>query len=259
MKLKQSMAAAIVFSLSLVACEADHHKKAETKDAQDGEWIQLFNGKNLDGWTPKFNGQDAGVNFKDTFVVEDGLLRVKYDKYDKWENIFGHLFYKSEFSHYILRVEYRFVGEQVKGGPGWALRNNGLMVHGQTLESMGKNQKFPTSIEVQLLGGSPDGKEERSTMNLCTPGTHVVLNDKLDKRHCISSGGPTFHGEKWVSVELEVRGSEVIRHKVDGKVVMEYKAPQLNDGTLLEKGTISIQAESHPTDFRKIEIKVLKK
>ena len=133
------------------------------------------------------------------------------------------------------------------------------MIHGQSVASMKKNKSFPTSIEVQLLGGSPGGKEKRSTMNLCTPGTHVVLNDQLDKRHCIRSGGPTFHGEEWVKVEIEVRGSEVIRHKVDGKVVMEYMAPQLDDGTLLEKGTISIQAETHPIDFRKIEIKVLKK
>ena len=87
----------------------------------------------------------------------------------------------------------------------------------------------------------------------------MVLDDKLDKRHCISSNGPTFYGEQWVSVEIEVRGSELIKHKVNGKVVMQYKAPQLNDGTLLEKGTISIQAETHPIDFRKIEVKVLKK
>ena len=244
--------------ITLTACNADHHNGGEKKEDKPGEWIPLFNGKNLDGWTPKFVGHDAGVNYKNTFVVEDGLLRVKYDQYAKWEAQFGHLFYKSPFSHYILRCEYRFVGEQAKGGPGWAFRNNGLMVHSQAVSDMGKNQKFPHSIEVQLLGGSPEGKEERSTMNLCTPGTHVVLNNKLEKRHCINSGGPTFHGDQWVKVELEVRGSEVLKHWVNGKVVMEYKAPQLNDGTLIEKGYIALQAESHPTDFRNIEIKILK-
>ena len=262
MNLRKNIATIAALAATLSACNADHHGKGDDKhkkSAEKGEWIQLFNGKDLTGWTPKFKRHDAGVNFKDTFVVEDGLLRVKYDKYEKWNSDFGHLFYKDEFSHYILRVEYRFVGDQVKGGPGWAFRNNGLMVHGQSLASMKKDQDFPNSIEVQLLGGHPSGKGKRSTMNLCTPGTHVVYNDKLDKRHCINSNAPTFHGDQWVTVEVEVRGSKVVRHKVNGKVVMEYKAPQLNDGTLLEKGTISLQAESHPTDFRKIEVKILKK
>lgn len=242
-------------TISFASCQADEATEKKKSD----EWVQLFNGKDLTGWTPKFKGHDAGVNYKDTFVVEDGLLRVKYDKYDKWQNNFGHLFYKSEFSHYILRVEYRFVGDQVKGGPGWAFRNNGLMVHGQSLASMKKDQDFPDSIEVQLLGGHPNGKGKRPTLNLCTPGTHVFYEGKLDKRHCINAKGPTFHGDQWVTVEIEVKGSEVIRHNVGGKTVMEYKKPQLNNGTLLEKGTISLQAESHPTDFRKIEIKVIKK
>lgn len=225
----------------------------------DAKWIQLFNGKDLTGWTPKFKGHDLGVNYKKTFLVKDGLLTVSYDNYDRWNNDFGHLFYKTEFSHYILRAEYRFIGEQVKGGPGWAFRNNGLMIHGQTAVSMGKNQSFPNSIEVQLLGGHSNGKGKRSTLNLCTPGTHVMIDGKLVKQHVIPSKGDTFHGDQWVTVEVEVHGNEVIRHKINGKVVHEYNKPQLDNGTLLEKGTISIQAESHPTQFRKIAVKVLKK
>ena len=222
------------------------------------EWIQLFNGKDLEGWTPKFRGHELGVNYKNTFRVEKGVLRISYDQYERWQNDFGHLFHKTEFSHYILRVEYRFVGKQVKGAPGWAYRNNGLMLHGQTAQSMGKGQNAPNSIEVQLLGGRPDGKGKRPNLNLCTPGTQVVYKGKLDKRHVINSGSETYYGDQWVTVEVEVRGSEVIRHKIDGKVVMEYTSPQLDSGKLLEKGTISIQAESHPTEFRKIELKVLK-
>lgn len=255
------------FSLSLLtgavmmatcnAKESDVTKKNDRNKADAGEWIQLFNGRDLTEWTPKFKREKLGVNFKNTFRVEGGLLKVSYDQYEKWNNDFGHLFYKDEFSHYILRCEYRFVGEQVKGGPGWAKRNNGLMIHGQTAESMKKDQDFPNSIEVQLLGGT--GKGNRPTLSICTPGTQLEYKGKLTKAHVIPSKGPTFHGDQWVTVEIEVRGSEVIRHKVGGKVIMEYNKPQLDDGTLLEKGTISIQAESHPTEFRKIELKVLKK
>lgn len=253
---KRYFATCAVGAIAVTALHADEKKGAT---AEKGEWIQLFNGKDLTGWTPKFKGQDLGVNFKNTFLVKDGLLTVSYDNYEKWENNFGHLFFKDEFSHYILRAEYRFIGDQVKGGPGWAFRNNGLMIHGQTAASMKKDQDFPNSIEVQLLGGHPNGKGKRGTLNLCTPGTHVYYNGKLDKRHCINSNSPTFHGDQWVTVEVEVLGGEVVRHKVGGKTVLEYKMPQLNDGTVLKGGTISIQAESHPTQFRKIEVKVLKK
>ncbi|OVE74035.1 hypothetical protein BVX94_01780 [bacterium B17] len=236
------------------------------------EWIQLFNGKNLDGWTPKFKFHELGENYLDTYRVEDGILKVSYDKYDKFNNKFGHLFYKESFTNYVLRAEYRFVGEQVTGGPGWAFRNNGFMIHGQTPESMSKDQSFPASIEVQLLGGNSDGKGERTTLNLCTPGTHVEYKGKLYKPHGLKSKSKTYHGDQWVTVELEVRGNEVVRHKIDGEVVLEYQKPQLDpsDGSakpLIEKrngdvmlhgGTISLQAESHPTEFRKIELKKLK-
>lgn len=222
-----------------------------------GKWVNLFNGKDMQGWTPKFKGKELGVNYKDTFRVEDGLLKVRYDNYEEWGGMFGHLFFAKPFSHYKLRVEYRFVGEQVKGGPGWAWRNNGVMYHGQTSESMKIGQNFPDSIEFQLLGGKDDG--ERSTANLCTPGTDVKMDGKLIKRHVASSTSPTFRGDDWVTVEYEVHGSKIAKHIVDGKVVLEYTDLQLDDGTLLEGGTISLQAESAPIDFRKIEVMVLEK
>ncbi len=216
------------------------------------EWVSLFNGKDLKGWVPKIRGYELGENFGKTFRVVDGLLTVNYDQYDQWNNRFGHLFHEKAYSRYRLRVVYRFVGEQLKGGPGWALRNSGIMIHGQSPESMKQDQKFPDSIEVQLLGGGESG--ERSTANLCTPGTHVFYKGKLDKRHCIESESGTFRGDQWVTVEIEVRGSEVIRHFVNGKEVIEYEKPQLDNGTLLEKGSISLQSESHPVQFKSVEI-----
>ncbi|MEM7474276.1 MAG: DUF1080 domain-containing protein [Planctomycetota bacterium] len=235
------------------------------------EWIQLFNGKDLDGWIPKIRYHELGDNFGETFRVADGLLQVRYDseKYPEFNETFGHLFYKSPYSHYVLRVEYRFVGEQVKGGPGWATRNSGLMLHCEDPKMMTKDQDFPTSIEYQILGG--DGENKRTTANLCTPGTNVVMKDKLHRPHCTSSTSETYHGEQWVTVEVEVRGSDTVKHMIDGKVVLEYESPQLDDrdehakmlaekqgGLLLKSGYISLQSESHPVDFRKVELKVLK-
>src|SRR5262245_56683171 len=240
------------------------------EDKPHGEWIQLFNGKNLDGWTPKIRYCELGDNYGDTFRVEDGVLKVVYDKekYPTFGERFGHLFYNEPFSNYLLRVEYRFVGEQCPGGPGWALCNSGAMLHGESPKTMGKDQDFPASIEVQLLGGSGSGK--RTTANLCTPWTNVVMEGELITRHCTNSTSETYHGDQWVAVEVEVHGNKVMKHIIGGKTVLEYNQPQLDDrdahakeliakaGTKqLSGGTISLQSESHPIEFRKVELKKL--
>ena len=249
-----ALAALLVAVAVAVTAEPDPQEK----------WIPLFNGKDLTGWKVKIAGHELGDNYGNTFRVEDGILKVCYDQYKNFDGKFGHLFYEKPFSNYRLRVEYRFVGEQVPGGPDWAFRNNGVMIHGQSPESMGKNQNFPVSIEVQLLGG--DGTHPRSTANLCTPGTNVVMDGKLITRHVINSSSETYHGDQWVTVEVEARGN-TIRHIVGGKTVLEYTDPQLDEkdadarrlleagqDKMLRGGSISIQSESHPTEFRKIEL-----
>ena len=236
--------------------------KADPKD-----WIQLFNGKDLKDWSIKFARHDLGTNLNDTFRVEEGLLKVRYDKWNGFKDEFGHIFYRDPFSYYLLAAEYRFVGDQVKGAPptlAWAIRNNGLMLHSQAPKTMLKDQDFPISIEVQLLGGY--GKP-RSTVNLCTPGTNVVIGGQLETRHCINSKSKTYEGDQWVRVEVLVHGDELFRHMVDGETVLEYTRPQIGggqvnpvdpaikvDGTPLASGYISLQAETAPIDFRKVEL-----
>lgn len=239
-------------------------------NAQEGEWIQLFNGKDLDGWTPKIRYHKLGENYGNTFRVEDGLLKVRYDSehYPKFGEKFGHLFFDKPFSKYRLRVEYRFVGEQCSEGPGWAFRNSGMMLHCEDPKLMTVDQDFPASIEFQILGGN--GKAQRSTANLCTPGTNVVYKGALHLPHCTSSSSETYHGDQWVTVVAEVHGAGVVKHIIDGKTVLEYSGSQydtrdahakmladLQGGIKIEGGYISLQSESHPVDFRKVEIQIL--
>jgi len=255
-------AACLVVTLSAI----QRAKNAPKNDPDKKEWLQMFDGHSLDGWTPKFAKHDLGENFNDTFRVENGLLEVRYDKWTRFDGEFGHLFYKDPFAYYRLAAEYRFVGDQVPGGPAWAMRNNGLMLLSPHPKTMLKDQDFPISIEFQLLGGLSDGKS-RSTANLCTPGSNVVMDGKLHTQHCTNSNSKTYDGDQWVRVEVEVHGDELVKHFVEGAKVLEYTKPQMGggaaapvdpavkiDGTPMASGYISIQAETAPADFRKIEI-----
>lgn len=229
------------------------------------KWIELFNGKDLTDWTPKIRTHELGVNFANTFRVEDGLMKVRYDGYEKFDQQYGHIFYKEPFSYYLLTVEYRFVGEQCPGGEGWALRNSGAMLHGQDPKTMLKDQDFPISIEAQFLGGN--GTDKRSTCNLCTPGTHVVMDDQLFTPHCINSQSETYHGDQWVKANFIVLGDREVHHLVGMDTVISYYKPQIGggnvspvdpevkiDGKLIEGGYFSLQSESHPIDFRRVAL-----
>lgn len=234
------------------------------------EWTPLFNGRDLDGWTAKVRGHELGDNYAHTFRVVDGLLTVDYDGYDAFEERFGHLFFAGPFSHYRLRVEYRFVGAQAAGAPEWARRNSGVMLHAQAPETMTVEQDFPISLEFQFLGGLGDGMP-RPTGNVCSPGTRLVYRGAPDEMHCIPAAAPTFEGDAWVVAEALVLGGERIVHFIDGKPVIEYggtsygggavtghRADAKPDGRPLASGYIALQSESHPIQFRRVELLNLK-
>lgn len=227
------------------------------------EWIKLFNGKDLQGWDVKITGHALNDNYGNTFRVEDGALKVSYDQYQNFGGKFGHLYYQKPFSHYKIRVEYRFTGEQMAGGADWNVRNSGVMLHSQSAQSMELHQDFPASLEIQLLGGL--GTQERTTANLCTPGTYVEMNGNVTYEHCINSNSKTYHGDQWVTVEAIVLGDSTVSHIIDGVTVLSYQKPKLggddwvkNPGASLKEGYIALQAESHPIEFRKVELLNLK-
>ncbi|MEA1786488.1 DUF1080 domain-containing protein [Arenibacter sp. GZD96] len=254
----------LLFLLATVLSFSCYPVKSNKSDAI-GTWQQLFNGKDLNDWTIKIAKHELHENYANTFRVANGLMQVRYDGYDTFDQQYGHIFYNTPFSYYLLRVEYRFVGEQAKGGEGWALRNSGAMLHGQDPKTMLKDQDFPISIEGQLLGGN--GVDERTTSNLCTPGTHVVINEELFTPHCLNATSKTYHGEQWVTAYFLVLGDSIVYHIVEKDTVLTYFKPQIGggnvtpsdpnvkvDGTPLKSGYISLQSESHPIDFRKVAL-----
>ncbi len=243
-------------------------------------WIPLFNGKDLDGWEIKMAGRPVGENFRNTWRVEDGMIRVSYADYDSFDNAYGHMYYKQPYSRYKLRFEYRFTGDQTPGGAAWNVRNSGVMLHSQSAESNELGQNFPVSVEMQLLGGLGNGA--RATGNVCTPGTAVMMGDTVNYNHCVNSTSKTYDGDGWIQAEAIVLGGEAMHFLIEGDTVLSFQQPQVGgdfsaagmspdgagdgegvisaaewkrrDGEILREGYIALQAESHPIDFRNIEL-----
>lgn len=239
-------------------------KKSASEEQTETEWVSLFNGQDLEGWTVKVAGFEPGENFGNTFRVDSGMIRVQYDQYDSFNNKFGALYYNQKFSNYRLRVEYRFVGETTPGAPEWGFRDSGVQYHCQSPTSLNLNQPFPVCLEYNLLGGN--GVDERPTGEICANGIIVHVNGKPNESYCTPpTTNRTFHGDQWVTLEIDVKG-DTIRHLVNGEEVLLFTNPRYNpehelaktqiagDDTRVREGYISLQSNSHPIDFRKIEI-----
>ncbi len=254
----------------LLIVAATVKKANETPDNKkvndSSKWQQLFNGKDIADWTVKIQHHEVNENFGNTFRVEDGIIKVRYDKYDDFNDQFGHLYYNTPFSWFHLVVEYRFVGKQQKGSPSYALLNSGVMFHSQDPHTMPKEQDWPISVEMQFLAGLADGRP-RPTGCMCSPGTEIVVDGKIAPSHCVTSTAKTYPVEQWVKAELIVYGDSLVKHIINGDTVLQYSKPQIGggvvnrydpaikiDGKLLTNGFIALQSEGAEIDFRKVEL-----
>ena len=252
--------AATAMALCAVSCAA-------TPEAGGG-WKSLFDGRTLDGWTPKIRGFPLGENYQDTFRVRDGAITVSYDRYDTFGERFGHLFYKAPFKAYRFRMEYRFSETHPADTPAWAIANSGVMIFSQDPKTMAVSDSFPVSVEAQLLGPAPG--QTRFNGNMCSPGTNVVMDGKLVTTHCINSKTPAGPNGVWTKFEIEVSPAGEVTQKINGETTIVYSQVQLdptgnmaNSKPLIEAaggrlpldgGYISLQSEGNPIEFRNIEI-----
>ncbi|MEJ7682018.1 MAG: DUF1080 domain-containing protein [Segetibacter sp.] len=239
-------------------------KKVSVEQKDTKKWVSLFNGKNLDNWKPKIAGYKLGENFGNTFRVENGILSTRYDKYDSFNNRFGALYYDKKLTNYRLKVEYRFVGSLTPGAPSWGFRDGGIQYHCQSPATVGLNQPFPVCLEYNLHGGN--GRDERPTGEICTSGMFVEINGKRNESNCTPpTVKRTFHGDQWVTAEIDVRDGK-ITHFVNGEQIIEFENPRFDSthpvakdfiiggSDAVKDGYISLQSNSHPMDFRRVEI-----
>lgn len=257
--------------IALIAVLSFSCSPLKSSKSNNGGWVDLFNGKDIKDWTPKIQHHEPGVNFGNTFRVEDGIIQIRYDQYGDFNDQFGHLFYKTPYSYYHLKFDYRFVGEHVKSAPGYTYLNSGIMFHSQDPQTILKEQDWPISVEMQLLAGWGDGNPV-PTGNMCSPGTDVFYKGEKLRSHCLNSSSKTYDGDQWVHGELIVLGDSLITHVINGDTVLQYSKPQMGGGTMngadpkifiagtpLKSGYIGLQSEGQPVDFKNIKIKDLSK
>lgn len=95
---------------------ADDAKEAKADKSKDTKAIDLFNGKDLDGWQAHL--VDPNVKMEDVWSVEDGILICKGEP-------FGFLHTKEKYTNFRLVVEWRWVPGQEPGNSGVLLRITG--------------------------------------------------------------------------------------------------------------------------------------
>lgn len=260
--MKPALLLLLVFPLLFGSFQPNQQLNHENKSAK---WVSLFNGKNLDNWIPKIAGYKLGENFGNTFRVENGILSIRYDAYDNnFNNRFGALYYNKKFSNYRLRVEYRFVGDTTQGAPTWGYRDGGIQYQCQDPATLRIDQPFPICLEYNLLGGN--GKQERPSGEICANGIYVEINGKRNTSYCTAPTlKKTMNGDQWITAEIDVHDGK-IKQYINGEEVLSFENPRydstnataknfiINGDDRVKEGYISLQSNSNPMDFRKIEI-----
>lgn len=251
----------LVFFFIFQSCSNKEH-------AEEG-WIKLFNEKDFNDWIVKIHHYDVGDNFDSTFSIKDDMVQIRYNNYGDFNDRFGHMFYKTPFSNFHLKFEYRFVGKVQQGAPEWTNLNSGVMFHSQDPKTILKEQDWPISVEMQLLCGLGDG-QPRTTGNMCSPGTDIFYNGVKYDGHCLNSTSKTYELNEWVKGELIVYSDSLITQIINGDTVLQYSRPSIGGGvvngydsavfkpgTPLKSGYIGLQSEGQPIDFRNIYLKEL--
>ena len=267
--MKKLLPSAVLIFFGILMLSCGFSAKQDEKQQDDKEWKNLFNGENLDNWIPKFHHHEVGVNYANTFRVEDGVIQVNYEDYEEFDERYGHLFYKEPFSSYHLKFKYRFTDQWMEDAPSYTYRNSGVMFHSQDPRTILKEQDWPISVEYQMLAEAEEG-EPRPTGNMCSPGTEVFYQGEMDPRHCINSTSDTYEWDKWVDAELIVYQDSLVIHKVNGEEVLRYTKPQIGggvangydpgvkvDGKPLTEGYIGLQAEGQGVEFKDIKVREL--
>ena len=225
------------------------------------EWISLFNGKNLDGWTTFLSSEGRNRDPQGVFKAENGMLHILDVPNRGQRQAFGYLATNRSYGDYHLRFQYRW-GDKRFVPRDRAKRDSGVVYHIQ-----GSDRVWPKSVELQVqegdtgdfwllggvtmettvasTGGDPKRYREGGVPYTTRAGSYVRV--AKDRTRDSRSG--------WNTVELIVRGDSAV-HIVNGEVVNRGEHLR-SSGKPLTAGRIAFQAEGAEVYYRNIELKPL--
>ncbi|MGJ8643206.1 MAG: 3-keto-disaccharide hydrolase [Luteolibacter sp.] len=264
--------------LSAIIVLSTGQAEEAVKAPEKGEWIKLFNGKDLTGWKVNtgHSGDEESLEANEIFQVRDGVLRVYPGAENGSKQYNATLVHEKKWESYHLRVEYRW-GENKFQPRMEAERDSGVLFHIHSEPE----KVWPPSVELQLGDGKPG--DVRVTGDLCLIGNSRGESPSEEKKYSPESPmqirGQKDPGEKrreirtkvvvhaekpigeWNTVDLIVHGSEKAEFHVNGQLVNEVYGLKFRDGTgdwkLLDSGFIGLEAEWAQVEFRNVSIKPL--
>ncbi|MFD2257504.1 DUF1080 domain-containing protein [Luteolibacter algae] len=241
---------------------------------ESGEWTNLFNGKDLQGWHANTGGQGDETSQKanEIFTVRDGVIHIyqNADAGSKQSN--ANLYHESTWGKFHLQVEYRWLEKKFQPRTE-DNRDAGILFHIHTHPA----GVWPPSVEMQLGDGKPGDKyvtgdlfvlgttraDSPSDGGKYAEGGEMLTRgqDAKGRRTAVTSHVEKPVGE-WNMAEVIVHGSEKAEFILNGKVLNTVYNMKFRDSNgewkALEKGHISVQAEWAELEYRTIRIKELK-
>jgi hypothetical protein len=201
---------------------------AGTAWAEEPKAVELFNGKDLEGWQRVLDGEMA--KREEVFTVAGGVLACKGTPRGYLRTV------AEDYHDYVLTLEWRFPAG-TKGG------NSGVLVHVGRPEALGI---WPQSMEAQL--------NHQNAGDIWVIGTTCEIEnaDKrvMGRRHLNLTDDSEKPIGEWNAYEVECRG-DTITIKVNGELVNHVTKCSVS------KGAIALQSEGASIDFRNIKLRPL--
>ena len=205
---------------------------ALTVPAAAGDETQLFNGKDLSGWTFFLDksgpNADGSMRMGDVWKVEGGKLRCSGVPN-------GYIRTTADYKNFVLRLDWRWAEK-----PG----NSGVL-----LRVTGPDKIWPKTVEAQLMSGNAGDFWLMDGATLDTDPAHA---DPKAANHRLKTKAAERPAGEWNAYEITMDGGRV-RLRVNGEVV--------NEGTGAEEvaGKIALQSEGAPIEFRNIRLAPIEK
>ncbi|MBI3694678.1 MAG: DUF1080 domain-containing protein [Acidobacteria bacterium] len=212
-----------------------------------GQGVELFNGKNLDGFYTFLTSKGTDQDPDRVFSVHDGMMHVSGTEY-------GYFATKQEYENYHLTVEFKW-GEATHPPREGKARDSGVLYH-----FVGPDKVWPKSIEFQMIEGGTGDIILVDGAALTRGGESKVKGrfDRYEKGPWKDAAGyrdPVREVEKprgeWNTLELIADGDKV-KYLVNGILVNE------GTGASPAKGKLLFQSEGAEVFFRSIRIRPLK-